>query len=89
MNKPRVLTMRELQGGFGGGIYESWLPASDGDPEIKETELCGFCCGHFILSDGSNGRIRAENYNRPYGIRIWTAEPSDELREAWPWDAEE
>lgn len=89
MSTPRLYTLKELKNGFGGGIYESWLAASDGDPEIKEIEKCGFCHGHFILSDGSNGRIRAENYNVPYGIRIWTAEPSDELREAVPWDAEE
>ena len=84
--KPRLYTLKELREGCGGGWYEVWLRESGEDPEMKEIQPCGFCRGYFVLDYGSNGTILEDDYNARYGFRIWTAEPTDEEREAEPWN---
>lgn len=84
--EPRLYTLQELREGCGGGWHEVWYMATDEDPEYKRVEPCGFCRGYFVLEEGSNGYFHENMYNHRYGFRVWTAEPSEELMEAAPWD---
>lgn len=86
--KPRLYTLKELREGCGGGWYECWLMESDAEPETKELQPCGWCLGHIILEYGSNGPIIEDWYNVKYGYRIWSGKPTDEEREAEPWNGQ-
>ena len=90
--EPRVLTLEELMSSSGGGFVEIWF---EGDPEeeLKEEKVlieCGWCRGCYVSEDGdfSNEDYIAWQYNKRYGLRIWTGRPTDEQREAVKWDDE-
>lgn len=82
---PRVLTVREIMAGSGGGWYEFYVTPDEEDPGGFELTECGWCRGAFIFDDGSNGVIDRKTYGKLAGCRIWTARPDDDLREKTPW----
>ncbi|MBO4794310.1 MAG: hypothetical protein J5556_07085 [Deltaproteobacteria bacterium] len=89
---PRVLTLEEAKAATGAGWAEVWYegdpdPAED-LPECRELYEAVFIGGHFLLSDGSWDKVTEENYNRPYGVRLWTGSraPGDEHRAVIPWN---
>lgn len=89
---PRVISLDELNTTSGAGWIEVWL---EGDPdegmeEEKFLTECGWCKGNYITDDGdfSIADYIQTHYNKKYGIRIWTAKPTDEQREAVRWDDE-
>lgn len=90
--EPRVISLDELNTTSGAGWLEVWL---EGDPDegMKEEKFlieCGWCKGNYITDDGdfSIADYIQTHYNKKYGIRIWTAKPTDEQREAVRWDDE-
>lgn len=82
--KPRVMTLAEVKASQGADMYLEISARIDEIPYITAATLDGvgtkgvvFYCSHqdFVA------------YNRRlYGWRCWTARPTDEQREATPWE---
>lgn len=89
----RVLSAEEVKTARGTGYLENWFAAVeewDGTvlPETRELFPAAWN-GGMALADGDTFDLRDDKlYNRPYGYRVWTAEPTAEQRNATPWDAE-
>ena len=89
--KPRVLTLDEVLTTSGAGWVEIWFSAddNDGEPESKELMECAWCKGNYLTTDGdfSDSDYLSNNYNKHYGVRIWSAKPTPEEQEATPWQS--
>ena len=84
---PRVVTLDELINGAGVGYEENWLKGEDGEEDSFEVNRCAWCNGGVVLNDSEYvSRAALERlYNKPYGLRVWSREPSEEQREKTPW----
>lgn len=92
---PRVLEPEEI-GEAGTGWREDWYEPEDGEEEYKSLCRVAWVRGNsveaeepdehglFGLSYGSV--VPDDRYNQPYGWRLWTEKPSEELREKTPWE---
>ena len=84
---PRVVTLDELINGAGVGYEENWLRGEDGEEDSFVLDECAWCKGGVVVNDSEYvSRAALERlYNRPYGLRVWSREPSAEQREKTPW----
>ena len=88
----RLLTLEELETGFGHGWEECWLIGDDEDPERFDLEECVYLHGHLILESGSTANARSdhwqESYNKRFGMRVWEGidPPTEEQRKAVAWN---
>lgn len=84
---PRVVTLDELINGVGIGCEENWLKGEDGEEDSFVLDECAWCKGGVVVNDSEIvSRAALERlYNRPYGLRVWSREPSAEQREKTPW----
>ena len=81
--EPRVMTLEEVKASKGDDMYLEISTRTDEIPYITAATLDGvgtkgvvFYCSHFDFVA----------YNRRlYGWRCWTSRPTDEQREATPW----
>jgi hypothetical protein len=84
----RVLALDEVLGSKGAGWLENWFEADESEPESFELSEVAWCYGTLAHIDGD---VSTEDYvkrwyNRRYGMRIWSAKPTDEEREREKWD---
>ena len=89
----RLLSPEEAATATGSGYLENWIEPGDEDgPDAPETKLlypAAWCCGKAVNSAGEVMKLSdARWYNRKYGYRVWTGEPTDEQVDTTPWDAE-
>lgn len=86
---PRVLTREEALNQTGHGWVELWFEPDEetGEPDYKELREGAWCNGCYILGDAdiSTSDYTAKYYGKKYGVRFWTAKPTDEEREAAAW----
>lgn len=86
----RVLTPEEAATATGSGYLEDWV-VWEGEEGSKGTKLlypAAWCCGKAVNSTGEVIKLTDERfYNREYGIRVWTGEPTKEQMEETPWEA--
>lgn len=84
----RLFTLEELECYCGAAWFEVWLEPYEGDPEGKEIYQVGVCSGHLIHQDGDMDSFDwvQKQYNKRFGLRLWTRQPSDAQREAEPWN---
>lgn len=89
---PRVISLDELMNTSGCGYVEAWFEAEPGEGMQEEKVLieCAWCRGSYVTEDGdiSNPVYIRGQYNRRYGLRVWSARPTDEQRKAVEWDDE-
>lgn len=86
---PRVLTLEEVMTTGGVGYVEDWFEGDGELPEEKTVNECAWLRGAIILyepeahyTDVCYQDAVERGYNRRYGMRVWTAKPSDQEREA-------
>ena len=92
-NEARRLTLNEVLTTAGRGWVENWLrPEGLRDPGDKIVLECCWLYGAMIeraegydYVDFSDRALVEQQYGQRYGLRIWTARPSDALRESTPW----
>lgn len=84
---PHVVPLDELITGAGVGYEENWLRGEDGEEDSFVLDECAWCKGGVVVNDSEIvSRAALERlYNRPYGLRVWSREPSAEQREKTPW----
>ena len=84
---PHVVTLDELINGVGIGYEENWLKGEDGEEDSFEVNRCAWCNGGVVLNDAEyvSRAVLERLYNKPYGLRVWSREPSEEQREKTPW----
>lgn len=88
----RLLTLEELEKGFGHGWEEAWLIGDDEDPERFDLEECVYLHGHLILESGSTANAQSdhwqESYNKRFGMRVWEGidPPTEAQRKAVKWN---
>lgn len=76
---------------WGHGWQESHLIGDDEDPECFYLTECVWINGHIMDANGSDANADSdywlENYNRQYGVRIWTGDekPTEEQRRETTW----
>ncbi len=87
----RPLGLYEVLGGAGGGWAEEWYEAEAGEPEVFMVRECGWCYGNLIFKDGDtvDANYVVSHYLKPYGIRIWSAKPTDEQRKTYRWEEDQ
>lgn len=90
---PRVITLGEIVDGWGHGWIECWFEDDEGELEFKTLNEGVWLMGAMLERDGDNGYIDmwaedsiVQNYNRRYGVRVWSDRPDDETREKVAWD---
>lgn len=85
----RLFTLEELECYCGAAWLEVWLEADpdEGDPEKKELHQVGVCSGNLVFQGGDTTGFDwvQKQYNKRFGLRLWTRQPSDAQREAEPW----
>lgn len=89
-----VLPLEAVTGtGWGHGWMETWLPAEEAGTkeDVHElVEIC-WCRGATLEVDAygaaSTGTVAtlAQDYDRPYGVRIWSIKPTPALMRAMAW----
>ncbi len=85
-----LLTPEEAATATGCGWLENWIPGDEEDgtaePETKLLYPAAWCCGKAVNSAGEIMKLADKRfYNRKYGYRVWTGEPTDEQVDATPW----
>ena len=84
---PGLVPLEELFNGAGVGYEENWLRGEDGEEDSFEVNRCAWCNGGVVLNDAEyvSRAVLERLYNKPYGLRVWSREPSEEQREKTPW----
>lgn len=86
--KARLLDRGEIGSFIGAAWLEVWYEAEEDEPEYKEIMQVGACMGNLVDAGGNitDCRWLAQQYNKPYGMRLWiNGQPTEAQREAAPW----
>lgn len=86
----RLFRPEELPTYCGAAWLETWFEPYEDEPESKELSQVGVCNGHLVHGDGdfTDCKYLLSQYNRHYGLRLWTQEPTDQQRECVAWNAQ-
>ena len=90
----RLLSAEEAATATGSGIMEEWFEEQEVDGStVGETVIAGLCAFNRGKAINENGDVMSLTdkrfYNRRYGYRVWSGEPTDEQILIAPWETEE
>ena len=83
LDVPRVMTLEEVKASVGRDVWLELFGLWNKKDILTATTICA-CGDHSLCTQYES--LSYENYGAKYGWRMWIARPTDEQREAEPWN---